>query len=90
MKVRNNSEQRNLRVIKNYIWFHSFVATIAFLPNGEKIWLKTSSTQSLEMFEQSFFKVAKTIRNTFRISYQSEKLSQYMDFKLIQNLRAWM
>lgn len=33
------------------------------------------------MFEQSFFKVAKTIRNTFRISYQSEKLSQYMDFK---------
>lgn len=49
-----------------------------------------SSTQSLEMFEQSFFKVAKTIRNTFIISYQSEKLSQYMDFKLIQNLRTWM
>ena len=42
------------------------------------------------MFEQSFFKVAKTTKDIFRISYQSEKLSQYMDFKLIQNLRAWM
>ena len=39
------------------------------------------------MFEQSFFKVAKTIRNTLEF-HISEKLSQYMDFKLIQNLRA--
>ena len=42
------------------------------------------------MFEQSFFKVAKTTKDIFRISYQSEKLSQYMDFKLIQNLPTWM
>lgn len=40
------------------------------------------------MFEQSFFKVAKTTKDIFRISYQSEKLSQYMDFKLIQHLRT--
>ena len=56
----------------------------------ERKWLKTSGTQSLEMFEQSFFKVAKTTKDIFRISYQSEKLSQYMDFKLIQHLRTWM